>query len=135
MAKNPKNHPLACPCGSNIAYDICCQPYHHGLVAPTAEALMRSRYSAYVLQLEEYLLRTWHPNTRPDHLGLERDTQTKWSGLSVKRHEVTGSNSAIVEFIAHYKVDGKAEKLHETSRFLQIKHEWFYVDDAGSSST
>ncbi|PKO25202.1 MAG: hypothetical protein CVU35_05350 [Betaproteobacteria bacterium HGW-Betaproteobacteria-8] len=135
MAKNPKKHSLACPCGSNKAYDNCCQPYHNGLPAPTAEALMRSRYSAYVLRLEEYLLRTWHPDTRPDPLGLENDTQTKWLGLSVKRHELGGPDCAIVEFIARYKVGGKAEKLHETSRFLKIDNEWFYVDDAGSSST
>lgn len=135
MAKNLKPHTLACPCGSNKTYDNCCQPYHRGLAAPTAEALMRSRYSAYVLQLEEYLLRTWHPDTRPDHLGLENDTRTKWLGLSVKRHELEEPDSAIVEFIARYKVGGKAEKLHETSRFLQINHEWFYVDDAAPSST
>jgi SEC-C motif-containing protein len=135
MAKNLKPHTLACPCGSNKTYDNCCQPYHRGLAAPTAEALMRSRYSAYVLQLEEYLLRTWHPDTRPDHLGLENYTRTKWLGLSVKRHELEEPDSAIVEFIARYKVGGKAEKLHETSRFLQINHEWFYVDDAASSST
>jgi len=135
MAKTSQKNPAACYCGSNKAYDNCCQPYHNGLVAPTAEALMRSRYSAYVLRLEAYLLRTWHPDTRPGHLGLENDTQPKWLGLSVKRHESGEPDSAIVEFIARYKVGGKAEKLHETSRFLKIDHEWFYVDDTGSSNT
>lgn len=134
MAKTSRKNPAACYCGSNKAYDNCCQPYHRGLTAPTAEALMRSRYSAYALRLEEYLLRTWHPDTRPDHLGLENDTQTKWLDLSVKRHEAEGPDFAIVEFIARYKLGGKAGKLHETSRFLKICHEWFYVDDAGSSS-
>jgi SEC-C motif-containing protein len=135
MAKNLKTHSPSCPCGSNRTYDNCCQPYHNGLVVPTAVALMRSRYSAYVLRLEGYLLKTWHPDTRPDHLGLENDTQTKWLSLSVKHHELGGADSAIVEFIARYKLGGKAERLHETSRFLKIGHEWFYVDDAATSST
>jgi SEC-C motif-containing protein len=136
MAKNPIKHPPACPCDSNKAYDNCCQPYHRGLLAaPSAEALMRSRYSAYVLQLEEYLLRTWHPDSRPDHLGLENDTRAKWLGLTVIRHELGESDCAIVEFSARYKIGGKAEKLHETSRFLQINHEWFYVDGTESNST
>ncbi|PKO50713.1 MAG: hypothetical protein CVU26_09595, partial [Betaproteobacteria bacterium HGW-Betaproteobacteria-2] len=95
MAKNLKTHSPSCPCGSNRTYDNCCQPYHNGLVVPTAVALMRSRYSAYVLRLEGYLLKTWHPDTRPDHLGLENDTQTKWLGLSVKRHELGGPDCAI----------------------------------------
>ncbi len=135
MAKNLKQHPPVCPCGSNKPYDDCCRPYHVGLAALSAEALMRSRYSAYVFQLEEYLLQTWHPDTRPERLGLENDTQPKWLGLSVKRHELMGSNAAIVEFVARYKLGGKAEKLHETSSFLKIDDRWFYFDDAGSSNS
>ena len=135
MAKNSKKQHLTCPCDSNKAYNSCCQPYHNGFPAPTAEALMRSRYSAYVLQLEEYLLKTWHPDTRPNHLGLENEIQTKWSGLSVKRHEATGNNTAVVEFIARYKVGGKAGKLHETSSFLKIDNAWFYFDDSSSSNS
>lgn len=87
---------------------------------------MRSRYSAYVLGLEEYLLDTWHPSTRPEYLNLAND-RTKWLGLEVKRFE-PNDESAIVEFIARYKTNGKAEKLHETSRFKRIAQRWFYVD-------
>lgn len=87
---------------------------------------MRSRYSAYVLGLEEYLLDTWHPSTRPEYLNLAND-RTKWLGLEVKRFE-PNDESAIVEFIARYKTNSKAEKLHETSRFKRIAQRWFYVD-------
>ena len=87
---------------------------------------MRSRYSAYVLGLEEYLLDTWHPSTRPQYLNLAND-RTKWLGLEVKRFE-PNDESTIVEFIARYKTNGKAEKLHETSRFKRIAQRWFYVD-------
>lgn len=87
---------------------------------------MRSRYSAYVLGLEEYLLDTWHPSTRPQYLNLAND-RTKWLGLEVKHFE-PNDESAIVEFIARYKINGKAEKLHETSRFKRIAQRWFYVD-------
>ncbi|MDP2248736.1 MAG: YchJ family protein [Nitrosomonadales bacterium] len=118
----------SCPCGSNKSYLHCCQPYHAGTPAPTAEALMRSRYAAYVLKLEDYLLKTWHPDTRPASLDLSNDTQTKWLGLEVKRHEMTGDKTAMVEFIARYKIAGKAERLHELSDFIQINDQWHYID-------
>jgi SEC-C motif-containing protein len=117
---------IDCPCGSGALYQDCCEPYHLSLAAPSAEKLMRSRYSAYVLRLEEYLLDTWHPSTRPQYLNLAND-RTKWLGLEVKRFE-PNDESAIVEFIARYKTNGKAEKLHETSRFKRIAQRWFYVD-------
>lgn len=117
---------IDCPCGSGALYQDCCEPYHLSLAAPSAEKLMRSRYSAYVLGLEEYLLDTWHPSTRPQYLNLAND-RTKWLGLEVKRLE-PNDESAIVEFIARYKINGKAEKLHETSRFKRIAQRWFYVD-------
>lgn len=87
---------------------------------------MRSRYSAYVLGLEDYLLNTWHPNTRPKHLNLAND-RTQWLRLEIKRFE-PNDDQAIVEFIATYKVNGKAEKLHETSQFRKIAGRWFYID-------
>ena len=87
---------------------------------------MRSRYSAYVLGLEDYLLTTWHPNTRPQYLKLAND-RTQWLGLEVKRFE-PNDDSAIVEFIASYKANGKAEKLHEISQFRRIAGRWYYVD-------
>lgn len=89
---------------------------------------MRSRYSAYVLGLEDYLLQTWHPDTRPASLDLVADTQTKWLGLEIKRNESSGADSAIVEFVARYKVDGKAHRLHERSSFTRIDSKWYYVD-------
>ena len=117
---------IDCPCGSGQLYQDCCELYHLSLGAPNAEKLMRSRYSAYVLGLEEYLLNTWHPNTRPQYLNLSQD-RTQWLGLEVKRFEPDDDN-AIVEFVAKYKINGKAEKLHETSRFKRIATRWFYVD-------
>jgi SEC-C motif-containing protein len=117
---------ITCPCSSGALYQDCCEPYHLSLAAPNAEKLMRSRYSAYVLGLEEYLLNTWHPNTRPQTLNLKQD-RTQWLGLEVKRFE-PNDEQAIVEFIARYKINGKAGKMHETSRFSRIANRWFYVD-------
>jgi SEC-C motif-containing protein len=97
-------------------------------VAPTAEALMRSRYSAYVLHLEDYLLESWHSSTRPVSLDLENASGTKWLGLKVLRAE-TGGDRAVVEFVARYKIGGgSAVRLHETSRFLHEDGRWFYLD-------
>jgi SEC-C motif-containing protein len=97
-------------------------------LAPTAEALMRSRYTAYTLLREDYLLATWHPSTRPHALGLAEDVPTKWLGLEVKRHEQQDADHAIVEFVARYKVSGRAHRLHEVSRFLREEGRWLYVD-------
>lgn len=89
---------------------------------------MRSRYSAYVMKLEHYLLATWHPNTRPAALDLADDA-SKWLGLEVKRHEES-ADTAIVEFVARYKIVGRAHRLHEISRFVREHERWFYVDGA-----
>lgn len=89
---------------------------------------MRSRYAAYVLKLENYLLKTWHRDTRPKSLDLANDVQTRWLGLEVKRHVITGDSTAMVEFIARYKIGGKAGRLHESSDFIQIDHQWYYID-------
>ena len=115
-----------CPCGSGRNYRDCCQPYHEGQPAPTAEALMRSRYSAYVKRLAPYLLATWDAPTRPPALDLADDT--RWLGLEVKRHAAIGDDAAIVEFVARYKVAGRAFRLHETSRFVRRDGRWYYVD-------
>ena len=113
-----------CPCNPDTAYGQCCKPLHEGLPAPTAQALMQSRYAAYVLGRVEYLLSTWHPSTRPP--GLELETP-KWLGLTLKRSKTSG-DAAEVEFVARYKVQGKAYRLHETSRFVREHGRWFYVD-------
>ncbi len=117
-----------CPCGSGKPTTECCGRYHAGEPAPTAEALMRSRYTAYTLQREDYLIATWHPSTRPADLGLAGEAATKWLGLDIRRHEQSDADNAIVEFIARYKINGRAHRLHETSRFVREDGRWFYVD-------
>ncbi len=89
---------------------------------------MRSRYVAYGLGLEPYLLATWHPNTRPASLGFDKDPPLNWIGLTIKRHVLQDNNHAHVEFVARYKIDGKAYRLHETSRFVCENGIWFYID-------
>jgi SEC-C motif-containing protein len=115
----------ACPCGG-ISYTACCEPLHRGSPASAAAALMRSRYSAYVMKLENYLLATWHPDTHPAMLDLA-DDNTKWLGLEIKRQQESG-DTAVVEFVARYKVAGRAHRLHEISRFVREDGQWFYVD-------
>ena len=117
-----------CHCGQAQSYVVCCRAYHVGTVAPTAEALMRSRYSAYVLALEPYLLATWHTSTRPQSLALDENEKQRWLGLEIKRHETTGNDSAIVEFVARYKIADRAYRLHEVSRFLRENGHWYYLD-------
>ncbi|MFF3847588.1 YchJ family protein [Streptomyces sp. NPDC002328] len=117
--------PAGCPCGSAEGYGACCGRYHcGGAAAPTAEVLMRSRYSAFVKGDAAYLLRTWHPRTRPGRLDL--DPGTRWTGLEIL---ATADGSAfhstgVVEFRATYR--GGA--LHERSRFERVDGAWVYVD-------
>lgn len=119
---------VRCPCGSGHAIDVCCGPFHAGTAAPDAESLMRSRYSAFVLGREDYLLATWHPGTRPAGLELDATPRPQWLGLAVKSHVPLDVNHATVEFIARYKLNGRAFKLHETSRFERVDGRWLYVD-------
>ena len=115
-----------CPCGA-ADYAACCGRYHGGASAPDAESLMRSRYSAYMLGLEAYLLATWHHTTRPAALDLAADN-AKWLGLEVKKHTPESADRATVEFVASYKISGRAHRLHEISRFTREEGKWFYVD-------
>jgi SEC-C motif-containing protein len=118
-----------CPCGLGRPYAACCGPLHAGAIAESAEALMRSRYSAYVLGDIDYLLASWHADTRPDRLDLGDAAATRWLGLEVRRHAMTGADTAIVEFVARYKSGGApAVRLHELSRFVREDGRWFYVD-------
>lgn len=120
--------PADCPCGSGKPYAACCGPLHLGqFFAFTAEALMRSRYSAYVLRLEDYLLATWHPTRRPSELDLAADG-TKWLGLAVKRHQQQDDSHATVEFVARYRIGGRGHRLHELSRFVREDGRWYYLD-------
>jgi SEC-C motif-containing protein len=120
---------MPCPCGS-VRYEDCCGRYHAGplhLQAPTAEALMRSRYSAFVLDLTDYLLATWHPSTHPARLD-PNEAGLKWLGLEVRRHTAIDIDHATVEFVARSKLAGRAQRLHELSRFVREGGRWFYVD-------
>ncbi len=118
-----------CPCGNPKQYSDCCGRYlDQGEVAATAEHLMRSRYTAYTLNREDYVLATWHPSTRPAALGLANQPHNQWLGLTVKHHEQSALDRAIVEFVARYKINGRAYRLHEISRFVYQEELWFYVD-------
>lgn len=88
---------------------------------------MRSRYTAFVLQLEDYLINTWHSKTRPAALNLAEDPSIKWLGLQIKHAENTTETTATVEFIARYKVAGKATRLHEKSLFERVDGRWYYL--------
>ena len=126
----------ACPCGLAREYAQCCGRYHAGalhLQAPTPEALMRSRYSAYAMGLREYVLDTWHASTRPEHM--ERfDSGVKWLGLTVKRAWTASDDEGFVEFVARSKAPGggSAQRLEELSRFVRVDGRWQYVDAVAS---
>ena len=121
---------LSCPCGSAADYDACCGRWHAGQAAPDALALMRSRYSAYVLGLPDYLRATWHPSTRPDTLDLDdpESRRVVWLGLQVKSHRAAGER-AEVEFVARYRIGGgSAVRMAERSRFVREDGRWYYID-------
>lgn len=118
---------VPCPCGSQLAYGQCCGSLHQGKKAENAEQLMRSRYSAFVMQNTDYLRRTWHESTRPTQEELVADPKTKWLGLEVRHHRAIDENEAEVEFVARYKVNGRAHRLHETSQFVKENGQWFYL--------
>jgi SEC-C motif-containing protein len=118
--------PAACPCDPSRRYAACCGRLHGGAAAESAEALMRSRYSAYVLGDVDYLRASWHPDTCPAQLDF--DPAVRWLGLQVKRHRPEG-DAAVVEFVARYRVGGgSAVRLHEVSRFARVEGRWLYVD-------
>jgi len=127
MKKKPAA--LPCPCGSGRAGDDCCLPLlGEERCANDAETLMRSRYAAFTLGDAAYLLRSWHPSTRPAQLELDDDRALKWIGLQIRRHLQQDDDHATVEFIARYRVGGRAGRLHETSRFVREQQQWYYVD-------
>lgn len=133
--------PAACPCGGP-SLESCCGPYLASAAIPqTAETLMRSRYSAYTLRDEAYLRATWHPSTLPAGPIVDPDERCQWLGLEVKsalrlrqrKAKLPESpDSDTVEFVARYKIGGRAHRLHELSRFVR-EHSgdvarWFYLD-------
>lgn len=120
-----------CHCDSSRLFASCCGLYIDGGRKPeTAEQLMRSRYSAYVLEREDYLLRTWHEATRPTALPWQDAAPVKWLRLKILRTEAGGTHDreGVVEFVARYLINGKAERLHEVSRFQREGGQWLYVD-------
>ena len=118
-----------CHCGRDRPFADCCEPLiTGGEVAAIAEDLMRSRYSAYVLMNADYLRETWHPQTRPSRVRMDPDL--RWLGLKIKatEHGNESDSEGTVEFVARCKTRGRAERLHETSRFEKIAGRWFYRD-------
>lgn len=129
--------PSRCPCGSGASYAACCGPLHRGRVtglvtAPTAERLMRSRFSAFAVGDAAYLLLTWDPTTRPATIELDPDVE--WDRLDIlgttagREHDPAGT----VEFVAHFRDlrSGRAGRQHEHSRFRRVAGQWHYLDAA-----
>ncbi|MER6995592.1 YchJ family metal-binding protein [Streptomyces sp. NPDC000410] len=119
----------ACPCGLSATYGTCCGRFHTGsATAPTCELLMRSRYCAFVVRDEAYLLRTWHPTTRPRSVDFDPDMC--WSGLEVV-DTTDGSmfhTTGTVTFVARYTHGSEPGALRERSRFERYDGAWVYVD-------
>ena len=115
---------LECSCGSQNLYTECCQPYHAGKKAPTPEALMRSRFTAFVLKLEDYLLASWHISTRPAVLNL--DDASDWISLNILSSGEEGA-TGYVHFKAIYRLNSGWGYLQEISEFLQENKQWYYL--------
>jgi SEC-C motif domain protein len=115
-----------CPCGVGSSYQSCCARFHLGQqVADTALQLMRSRYCAYVYDLTDYLSTTWDPETRPSVIE-KTASGLRWIGLDVKAHRQLSENQATVEFVARFKIGGRAHRLHEISEFIRTDGRWRY---------
>ena len=122
-----------CPCGSSRSLAACCGPYLEGAPAPTAEALMRSRYSAFVTGNIDHIERTLAPEARADferaHIA-EWAANSEWLGLEVRTTEAggAGDDEGKVEFLAHFAFKGQRHTHHELSRFARRDGQWLYVD-------
>lgn len=130
MSERPDASAGRCPCGSGDTLAACCGRYltGGGKAAPTAQALMRSRYTAFAVGDEPHLLATWHPDTRP--AALELDPEQRWLHLTVGACTAGGPFDAegTVDFIAVYRdADGRG-RLHELSRFVREDGRWYYLD-------
>ncbi|MCL2066309.1 MAG: YchJ family protein [Treponema sp.] len=121
-----------CPCGSELAYAKCCGQYIGGSAkAPTAEALMRSRYSAYAEHEIDYIINTCLRRGEED---IDRKSTQDWSeksswlGLTILSTEKGGfsDNEGTVEFKAEYEKDGLKEVHHETAMFVKENGQWYY---------
>lgn len=135
--RSPASRPAApgCPCGRPAPYAACCGPLHTGTAqAGTAERLMRSRFSAFAVGDAAYLLRSWHPDTRPPTLDLEPDV--RWLRLEILDAAGGGplDTEGTVEFRAHFRQGGgPAGRMHEVSRFRRTDGAWTYLDGAVSA--
>jgi SEC-C motif-containing protein len=121
-----------CPCGSGGGYRACCGVLHAGAAAATAEALMRSRYSAFARGDADYLVATLHPSQRRESAAeLARHFEgIVWEGLEIFDRERGGADddTGVVAFSAHYRQGGRAGELRERSRFAREAGRWYYVD-------
>ncbi|MEE4298414.1 MAG: YchJ family metal-binding protein [Pseudomonadales bacterium] len=115
-----------CPCGGG-RFGSCCGPILAGAAALTAEALMRSRYTAFTLGDARHLRRTWHPDTCPAELA--PDPRRRWLGLRIRATAAGAPDDDLgtVEFVARYKVDGRGHRLHELSEFVRQDGRWVYL--------
>ncbi|WFE92757.1 YchJ family metal-binding protein [Micromonospora sp. WMMD987] len=121
--------PPACPCGTGLPYPDCCGPLHRGDgTAGTAEALMRSRFSAFAVGDPDYLLRSWHSSTRPARLRL--DPAQRWTRLEILERTGGGllDSAGTVAFRAHYRAAGRPGTVDEHSRFVREDGGWVYLD-------
>jgi SEC-C motif domain protein len=117
-----------CPCrkkSETVTYTDCCGRYHRGAVAPTPEALMRSRYTAFALHDASYVLATWHASTRP--AAMEFETGRDWYMLKVIATAAVG-DTGTVSFAARSRLGGRTWALEEVSRFVRENGCWYYVE-------
>ncbi len=125
------NLPILCPCGSNLKYAICCGKFHKGkLHPPTAEALMRSRYCAYLINNSRYIYRTWDEETRPTLQSLKESKTEKFISLEIVSTTDGGlqDKQGTVEFVATFKIGDEIFSHHEKSEFRRMKNHWVYVN-------
>ncbi len=119
-----------CPCQSGQIYAQCCETYISGdKAAPTALALMRSRYTAYTQENRDYLLATWDPDTVPIDLTFKGNT-VEWTGLEILSHSAgpTHDTQGRVEFQAHFRSGNQTSRMRENSRFRKVDDRWLYID-------
>lgn len=124
-----------CPCQSGLSFDSCCGPILAGAPAPTALALMRSRYTAYARGDVAHLARTLAPEHRTDFDTTDVSAgmrETQWLGLEILDTKDGGAedSTGIVEFVARFQAQGQTRALHERSRFRRDESDgrWVYVD-------
>lgn len=118
-----------CPCCSGVSYTECCKPLHDNQqIAETAEQLMRSRYSAFVMDFNEYILSTWDITTRPETAELNNE-DLEWTRLEIIETKKGKANDhkGIVQFKAHYLINDKPQVLNEISQFVKKSSHWYYL--------